>query len=169
MSLEMLRRCEEVWTCGDEISQRIQGEIALAENLHIPIVYVLERYIEENLKIRQEHEPLEKGDCIPKSNELNYENRILVLNPEALTSRYRNAENSLWIAYNGFGCIYGAKGQAVFAKNLFSGEESHWERRHFLGIVKQDSLKQWLENTPVKNELTQSILYEPRRDEELEL
>jgi hypothetical protein len=125
MSLELLRRCGEVWACGDEISQRMQGEIALAENLHIPTVYVLDRYIEENMKIRQEHEPLGKDDCIPQSNKMDYENRMLVLNPEVLTSKYRNAENSLWIAYNGFGCIYGARGQAVFAKNLFSGEERH--------------------------------------------
>jgi len=169
MSLELLRRCGELWACGDEISQKMHGEIALAENLHIPTVYVLDRYIEENLKIRQEHEPLGKDDCIPQSYKMDYENRVLVLNPESLAFKYRNAENSLWIAYNGFGCTYGARGQAVFAKSLFSGEQSRWERADFLGIAKQESLKQWLENTPVKNEQTQAALYETERDEAMEL
>jgi hypothetical protein len=168
MSLELLRRCGEVWACGDEISQRMQGEIALAENLHIPTVYVLDRYIEENMKIRQEHEPLGKDDCIPQSNKMDYENRVLVLNPEVLTSKYRNAENSLWVEYNGFGCTYGARGQAVFAKSLFSGEQSRWERADFFGIVKQESLKKWLENTPVKNELARTAIYEQEQDEALE-
>ena len=169
MSLELLRRCGELWACGDEISQRMQGEISLAENLHIPTVYVLDRYIEESLKIRQEHEPLGKDNCIPQSHKMGYENRVLVLNPESLALKYRNAENSLWIAYNGFGCTYGARGQAVFAKSLFSGEQYHWERSDFLGIVRQESLKQWLENTPIRNEQAQAVLYEPEQDRALEL
>jgi hypothetical protein len=169
MSLELLRRCGELWACGDKISQRMQGEISLAENLHIPTVYVLDRYIEESLKIRQEHEPLGKDNCIPQSHKMGYGNRVLVLNPESLALKYRNAENSLWIAYNGFGCTYGARGQAVFAKSLFSGEQYHWERSDFLGIVRQESLKQWLENTPIRNEQAQAVLYEPEQDRALEL
>lgn len=57
------------------------------------------------------------------------------------------------IAYNGFGYTHGARGQVVYAKSLFSGQECRWERADFLGIVKTESLKKWLENTPVKNEL----------------
>ena len=168
MGLALLKRCDEVWCCGDEISQGMQGELDLAAKLHIPVIYVLEQHMEEGLKIRQENKALDMEDCIPKSNERDYENKILVLNSEALMKSCRNAENSLWLAYNGFGCTYGARGQAVFAKSLFSGQECRWERADFLGIVKSESLKKWLENTPVKNELAETLAVEHEESEELE-
>lgn len=124
--------------------------------------------MEEGLKIRQENKALGMEDCIPKSNETDYENKILVLNPEVLIANRRTAENSLWIAYNGFGCTYGARGQAVYAKSLFSGQECRWERADFLGIVRPESLKKWLENTPVKNEMAEELINEQEQGLEAE-
>jgi hypothetical protein len=168
MGLELLKRCDEIWVCGDEISQGMQGEIELATKLNIPTVYVLDHHVEEGLKIRQNSKALGINDCITESDRENYEDKILVLNPEALISNCRSAENSLWIAYNGFGCTYGARGQAVYAKNIFDGHESHWERSDFLGIVKPESLKIWLENTPIKNELAETLLQEQEKSEDRE-
>ena len=168
MGLELLKRCDEIWVCGDEISQGMQGEIDLAAKLHIPTIYVLDHHFEEGLKIRQSSKALGMDDCITGSNRDDYENKILVLNPEALISNCRTAENSLWVAYNGFGCTYGARGQAVYAKNLFDGREARWERADFLGIVKPESLKKWLENTPVKNELAETLILEQEKSEDLE-
>lgn len=168
MGLELLKCCDEIWVCGDEISQGMQGEIDLATKLHIPTIYVLDHHIEEGLKIRQSSKALGMDDCITGSNRDDYENKILVLNPEALISNCRTAENSLWVAYNGFGCTYGARGQAVYAKNLFDGREARWERTDFLGIVKPESLKKWLENTPVKNELAETLILEQEKSEDLE-
>ncbi|OLN26573.1 DUF4406 domain-containing protein [Desulfosporosinus metallidurans] len=169
MGLALLRRCDEMWCCGDEITQGMQGEIDLATKLNIPIVYVLDHHMEEGLKIRQENKALDTEDCIPRSNEMDYEDKILVLNPEALMTSRRTAENSLWIAYNGFGCTFGARGQAVYAKSLFSGQECRWERADFLGIVKPESLKQWLENTPVKNEIAETLINEQEQHLEMTL
>lgn len=168
MGLELLKRCDEIWVCGDEVSQGMQGEIDLATKLNIPTVYVLDRHVEEGLKIRQNSVALGVDDCLSGSNQQNYENKILVLNPEALISSFRKAENSLWIAYNGFGCTYGARGQAVYAKSLFDGHESRWERADFLGIVKPESLQKWLENTPIKNELAESLVMDRNHCEDME-
>lgn len=168
MGLELLKRCDEIWVCGDEISQGMQGEIDLAAKLHIPTIYVLDHHFEEGLKIRQSSKALGMNDCITGSDRDDYENKILVLNPEALISNCRTAENSLWVAYNGFGCTYGARGQAVYAKNLFDGREARWERADFLGIVKPESLKKWLENTPIKNELAEMLILEQEKSEDLE-
>lgn len=169
MGIALLKRCDEMWCCGEEITQGMQGEIDQATKLHIPIIYVLEHHMEERLKIRQENKALGMEDCIPKSNETDYENKILVLNPEALIKNCRTAENSLWIAYNGFGCTYGARGQAVYVKSLFSGQECRWERADFLGVVKPESLKKWLENTPVKNEMAEELINEQEQNLEAEL
>ena len=106
------------------------------------------------------------ADCVSGSEKQNYENKILVMNPEALITNARHAQNSLWIAYNGFGCTYGARGQAVFAKNLFDGRESQWERSDFLGIVKPESLQKWLDDMPVKSETAHSYAQEAELEQD---
>jgi len=168
MGLGLLKYCSEVWCMGDEISQGMQGEIDAAEKQNKPIMYVLQERIDENLKIRQTLEPLGADDCIADSNQQDYENKILVLDPQTLITNCRNAQNSLWIAYNGFGCTYGARGQAVYAKNLFDGRESRWERADFIGVVKPESLQKWLEDMPVRNEVAHSMAHETEQSEEQE-
>lgn len=143
-------------------------EIEAAEKLNKPVMYILQELVDENLAIRQVHEPLGIIDCIPDSNTQNYKNQILVLDPEILHRNCRNAQNSLWLAYNGFGCRYGARGRAVFAENLFDGEQSSWDRSDFLGIVKTESLKKWLNDMPDQKQRTHSIIKEFENTEDLE-
>jgi len=171
MGLKLIEYCSEVWAFGDEISQGMQGEIDHAEKTNKPVMYVLQERIDENLKIRQKHEPLGIIDCLPESNKQDYENKILVLNTEVLHTNARHAQNSLWIAYSGFGCTYGARGQAVFAKNLFDGRSSQWERLDFHGVVKPESLHKWLDDMPVKNNEVQAYARETEQshDEGAEL
>jgi len=164
MGLKLIDYCSEVWVCGDEISQGMQGEIDAAEKLRKPVMYVLQERIDENLKIRQTLEPLGLADCIPDSSKGDYDNKILVLDPQTLITDASNAQNSLWVAYGGFGCKYGARGQAVFAKNLFDGRESRWERSDFLGAVKPESLQKWLDDMPVKSEAAHTYALETEQD-----
>ena len=42
------------------------------------------------------------------------------------------------------------------------------ERADFLGIVKPDSLQKWLENTPIKNELAESLVMDRNHCEDIE-
>lgn len=168
LGLELLKRCDEVWVMGNEISEGMQGEIEEAENLHIARVYVLDEQVEQDMKIRQEHTPLTADDCIPDSNRQDYEGKILVLDSTCLITNCRKSENSLWVAYNGFGCTYGARGQAVYAKNLFDGHESHWERADFLGIVKPESLEKWLRQNPIRNEMAYEVAQQAQREHSVE-
>jgi len=165
MGLKLIEYCSEVWAMGDEVSQGMQGEIEAAEKLRKPVMYVLQERVDENLKIRQSLEPLGIGDCVPGSNRDDYDNKILVLDPETLIKNARNAQNSLWVAYNGFGCTYGARGQAVYAKNLFDGRDSRWERSDFLGIVKPESLQKWLDDMPVKSEAAHTYAQEAEQEQ----
>jgi|GEM_PF-243245 len=162
MGLKLIDYCSELWVCGDEISNGMQGEIDYAEKINKPVMYILKERIDENMKIRQNLEPLSISDCVAESHKENYENKILVLNSETLTAGARNAQNSLWISFGGFGCTYGARGQAVFAKNLFDGRTSQWERCDFLGVVKPESLHKWLEDCPVRNEKAYSYAKEAK-------
>ena len=160
MGLKLIEYCSELWVCGDEISQGMQGEIDFAERINKPVMYILQDRIDEDLKIRQSLEPLSADDCISGSDKMNYENKIIVLNPETFMEDARNAQNSLWIAHFGNGCRYGAKGQAVYAKNLFDGRECRFERHEFHGIVKPESLYQWLNDMPVRNEMAYAYAHE---------
>jgi len=164
MGLKLIEYTSELWVCGDEISQGMQGEIAVAEKLNKPVLYILQERIDENLKIRQSLEPLSVTDCIPDSHKQDYENKILVMNPDVLITNARHAQNSLWIAWGGFGCTYGARGQAVYAKNLFDGRESCWERSDFLGVVKPESLQKWLDDMPVRNGAAYNYAQETEQD-----
>lgn len=169
MGLKLIEYCSEVWAFGDEISNGMQGEIDLAVKLNKPVMYVLQERINEDMRIRQMLEPLDISDCISDSSKENYINKILVLDPETVYVHARNAQNSLWIAYNGYGCTYGARGQAVYAKNLFDGRESRWERSDFLGVVKPESLQKWLDDMPVKSEAAHSYAQDAGLKQEDEL
>lgn len=155
LGLELLKRCDEVWVMGNEISEGMQGEIEEAERLHIARVYVLDEQVEQDLKIRQEHTPLALSDCIPDSNRQDYEGKILVVKPESLSSHYRLSENSLWIASHGPGCMAGKYDRTVHAYSLFTGELGYFARYDFHGIVKPKSLLRWLQDHPVRNEQAQ--------------
>lgn len=164
LGLEFLNRCDEVWVMGDEITPEMQDKIDRAEKFHKATVYVLDQQVEQDLKIRQEHTPLTLDDCIPDSNRQDYEGKILVLDSHCLITNCRKSENSLWVAYNGFGCTYGARGQAVYAKNLFDGREAHWERADFLGIVKPESLEKWLTQNPIRNEMAYAVAQQAKQE-----
>ena len=93
------------------------------------------------------------------SNQSGYEGQILVLKPEAYgSSMDLTADDSLWYARDGFGCIYGARGQAVYAENLLDGRYIHWERKDFYGIVKPESLAAWSADKPIRSEAAEAVL-----------
>jgi hypothetical protein len=47
------------------------------------------------------------------------------------------------LATGGFGCSPNARGQSIFAKNLYSGEENRWSRSDILGVVEENTLPDW--------------------------
>lgn len=158
MGHELLERCDELWVMGDTISQGMQDEIGLATFLQLPILYVSDDMVKIQQKIRQLDRPLDINDCIPDSSQRDYENQFLVLKPEMCSKgKDMTADDSIWYARDGFGCTYGARGQAVYAESLLTGEYIHWERHDFCGIVKPESLKEWLLDKPVRKELTSYV------------
>lgn len=158
MGHELLERCDELWVMGDTISQGMKDEIGLATFLQLPILYVSDDMVKNQTMIRQSDRPLDINDCIPDSSQYNYENQFLVLKP-GVSSKGEDmtADDSIWYARDGFGCIYGARGQAVYAESLLTSKYIHWERHDFCGIVKPESLKEWLLDKPVRNEAAEEL------------
>lgn len=119
MGRDLMWRCDDLWVVGNTISSGMREEIELAKKLYMPIFYVLEEQVQEKVKIRQQDRLLGLDDCIAGSDQSSYEGQILVLKPEAYgNSMDLTADDSLWYARDGFGCTYGARGQAVYAENL---------------------------------------------------
>ena len=124
----------------------------------------------EKVKIRQQDRLLGLDDCIAGSDQSGYERQILVLKPEAYgNSMDLTADDSLWYARDGFGCTYGARGQAVYAENLLDGRYIHWERKDFYGIVKPESLAAWIADKPIRSEVAEAALETAVQDLALEL
>ena len=167
---DLMWRCDDLWVLGGTISSGMREEIELAKKLYMPIFYVPEEQVREKVKIRQQDRLLGLDDCIAGSDQSGYERQILVLKPEAYgNSMDLTADDSLWYARDGFGCTYGARGQAVYAENLLDGRYIHWERKDFYGIVKPESLAAWIADKPIRSEVAEAALETAVQDLALEL
>lgn len=87
--------------------------------------------------------PLDAGDCVPGGMDADLKGRVVALREEALRPEYRTASHQLMLATGGFGCSPGSRGRAVFATNLYSGEQERWSREDILGVVAETTLPAW--------------------------
>lgn len=83
----------------------------------------------------ESNEILYKEYYIENSNEWNYENKILLLNPRALKPEYRDMKNLYFYAQAGFGCNPEALGTKVFGYFIIDQEMCAFRRYDFLGVA----------------------------------
>lgn len=165
MGFELLKRCDDLWVMGGEISEGMKAEIEFAKKEQMPILYVSDELVQSGYKVRQDNAPLTYDDCIPGSETANYENKIVVINPNSYVASHSvTADDSLWLVSHGNGCRYGAIGQGVFAENILTGERSKWIRSDVLGIVDPKKLYLWVSDKPIKNEAVEQITNETVSD-----
>lgn len=88
-------------------------------------------------------EVITKEDCIPDSYDRSIDGMVIAINPEALRSEYQRADRQLYLVTGGFGASANSRGSAVFCKNLYTGENTRFERRDVMGEVKPDRLPGW--------------------------
>ena len=81
-------------------------------------------------------------DCLPKSEE-SLQGKLIILRPTSLAPEYRTADCQLGYALGGFGCTPGARGRAVYFKELYSGEECRWDITDVLGVADREKLPDW--------------------------
>lgn len=80
--------------------------------------------------------------CIPANN-LDFENKIMVLNPFGIKDEYKTPDYQLFYAQSGFGCSPTARGRQVYGRFLADGEYTHFERSRFLGQLKPELVPGW--------------------------
>ena len=86
---------------------------------------------------------LTAADCIKGSLNENFNDMIIVIKPEVLSPEYRRSEYQLNICFNGAGASPNSYGNAVFCTNLFSGENSRFERYDVAGVIDYAKLPDW--------------------------
>lgn len=75
--------------------------------------------------------------------QLDYAGKVLALKGSVLKDRYKTPDDQLFLAESGFGCAPNARGRKVYGRFLKDGEETHFNRQDFLGILKEEHLPQW--------------------------
>ena len=84
------------------------------------------------------------GSHAVQSNEpQNYKGKLLILRAESLKEEFRTPENQLFLASGGFGCDPNASGRKVFGRFLSDGEETHFYRSDFVGIIADEHIPEW--------------------------
>lgn len=81
--------------------------------------------------------------CIKGSNNMEYEDRLLVLKPSSLSEDYRFGEFQYFFAKAGFGCYPDKLGTKVFGEFLIDGENCQFRRHEFYGIADEEKLPDW--------------------------
>lgn len=89
--------------------------------------------------------PLTKSDCAPLSHEDDLNGKVVVIKPEVLRREYRMATKQIKLCTGGFGAHPHSRGSACFCVDLYSGQESRFERRDILGTLEAEQLPQWAE------------------------
>jgi hypothetical protein len=87
--------------------------------------------------------PLSTGDCVPGGMDTDLTGKVVAVRPEALAPEYRAPPYQLALATGGFGCAPNARGRAVYCAELYSGEQTRWNRQDILGVVDERSLPRW--------------------------
>lgn len=87
--------------------------------------------------------PLSAEDCVPGGMDADLQGKVMAVRGEILSPEYRACSHQLMLATGGFGCSPNVRGQSVFAKNLYSGEENRWSRSDILGVVEENALPDW--------------------------
>jgi hypothetical protein len=143
MGIALLSKCDELWVAGDRVSEGMRGEIRAAARLGKPVYSMgIDRSKIEDAVFDMLH-MFDDRQCLSGGAGLDYTGRLLILKQSALAPWALEPENQLWIARFGFGTDPDANGRAVYAVNLFDGENARWKREDFYGIADIDRLPDW--------------------------
>ena len=87
--------------------------------------------------------PLTHKDCTPISSDSDLNGKIVVIRPGVLRREYQNATNQLKLCTGGFGAYPHSRGSACFCVDLYSGEQTRFERQDILGTMDRSKLPEW--------------------------
>ena len=81
------------------------------------------------------------------AGDLDYTGKVLIMRPSVLKEECWSGQFQLWYGEGGFGCSPTARGRAVYATCLGDGEKSRWNRADFMGVLDEQYLPDWAQET----------------------
>ena len=82
-------------------------------------------------------------DCVDGSSNADFRGKLVIIKPEALSPEYRSMAHQLAECTGGFGAMPEARGNAVFVKELLSGNSCRYDRSDIAGIADLSKIPQW--------------------------
>ena len=76
-------------------------------------------------------------------NQLDYTDRILVLDPSILKDECKTPQDQLFYAEHGNGCRPDSLGTKVFGFHVSDGEKGYYRRTDFIGALKEEFVPAW--------------------------
>lgn len=102
----------------------------------------------------------DRSHCISeKDGEIDYKDKVVVLNPNMLKDEYKTPDDQLFWAKGGFGCSPNSRGRKVFGEFLKDGADTHFYREDIIGVLKDEHLPEW-----AKEKLSESAVPEESED-----
>ena len=145
-TLQRLRRNEQVSSENSRWGERIFIPPEAARNREFAVQChpgALNEFVTQARQAYQELGLFGSEHCIGKRHSLDYTGKVLVMRPDTLRESCWSPRNQLWLAEGGFGCSPTASGRAVYATCLGDGEQSHWDRADFIGVLDEQYLPDW--------------------------
>ena len=101
-------------------------------------------FINDARRAWQELGLFDRAHCVSEKNsETDYTDKVLILDPSVLKDAYKTPDDQLFLAKGGFGCHPNSRGRKVFGQFLKDGEDTHFYREDFIGVVKDEYLPDW--------------------------
>lgn len=86
----------------------------------------------------------EAGHCHTENDdEMDYTDRVVVINPHCLKDEYKTPEDQLFLANGGFGCHPNSRGRKVYGEFLKDGERTFYQRADIIGVLKDEYMPDW--------------------------
>lgn len=85
----------------------------------------------------------DSDSCVDSDVPMDYTKKLLILSPNVLKDQYKTPEDQLFYATGGFGCDPTKMGRKVFGFFLKDGEDTHFARGDFLGVIKDECIPDW--------------------------
>ncbi len=143
LSTELLKRCDELWLMGKNVTEFMKADIEVAMENNIPIYDIEYAYGTSLYPTSIDNERLlNTTDVIVGSRLQDYEGEIVVLNQSNIMDRYKTSQNQLYIATHGPGTRVDFKSDTVHLKNVFDDELMTVGRNDILGVVKPEVLEE---------------------------
>ena len=86
---------------------------------------------------------LTEKDCIPGGMDGDITGKLIVLNPEYMSSEFRTSDYQLKICTGGFGAKENARGKTVFCTDLYTGNTGQFKRQWIAGVIDPDKMPAW--------------------------